>query len=50
MAKGLSNREIADALFVSHRTVTTHVTNILTKLNVDSRTAAVSFAIRSGLV
>jgi DNA-binding CsgD family transcriptional regulator len=49
MAKGMSNRQIADALFVSHRTVTTHVTHIMTKLDVPSRTAAVSFAIRNGI-
>jgi predicted ATPase/DNA-binding CsgD family transcriptional regulator len=49
MANGMSNRQIADALFVSHRTVTTHVTHIMTKLEVASRTAAVSFAIRSGI-
>jgi predicted ATPase/DNA-binding CsgD family transcriptional regulator len=49
MANGMSNRQIADALFVSHRTVTTHVTHIMTKLDVPSRTAAVSFAIRNGI-
>ncbi len=49
MAKGMSNQQIADALFVSHRTVTTHATHIMTKLDVTSRTAAVSFAIRNGI-
>lgn len=47
MASGLSNQQIADTLFVSHRTVTTHVTNIMTKLDVASRTAAVAWAIRN---
>jgi non-specific serine/threonine protein kinase len=50
MANGLSNQQIADALFLSLRTVTTHVTRILDKLRVSSRTAAVSIAIRNGLV
>jgi len=49
MANGLSNQQIADALYLSRRTVTSHVTSILGKLNLSSRTAAVSFAIRSGI-
>lgn len=49
MAQGMSNRQIADALFVSHRTVTTHVTHIMTKLDAGSRTAAVAWAIRNGI-
>ena len=49
LANGASNQEIADTLFVSHRTVTTRVTSILTKLDVTSRTAAVAWAIRNGL-
>lgn len=49
-ADGLTNREIADALFISLRTVATHVVHILTKLNITSRTAAVAYAIRSGPV
>jgi excisionase family DNA binding protein len=49
MAEGQSNQQIADELFISLRTVTGHVTNILGKLNVPSRTAAVAFAIRAGL-
>jgi predicted ATPase/DNA-binding CsgD family transcriptional regulator len=50
MAKGLTNQEIADALFVSRRTVSTHVTGILTKLNASSRSAAAVYAVRHGLV
>ncbi|MBA2276339.1 MAG: hypothetical protein H0W06_01135 [Chloroflexia bacterium] len=49
MAGGLTNQQIADCLFVSRRTVTTHATNILTKLGLESRTAAVAFAIRHDL-
>ena len=49
MAQGRTNREIADALFVSHRTATTHVANILGKLDVASRTEATAWAVREGL-
>ncbi len=38
-----------DALYTSHRTATTHVRNILTKLGPDSRTAIAAWAIRGGL-
>lgn len=50
MADGLTNPQISDALFVSRRTVTTHVASILTKMNLASRTAAVAYAIRNGMV
>lgn len=49
MADGLSNQEIADALFVSLRTVTGHAANILGKLGVATRTGVVAYAIRNGL-
>jgi DNA-binding CsgD family transcriptional regulator len=49
IAAGRSNQEIADALFISHRTATTHVRNILTKLDLPSRTAVAAWAIRHGL-
>ncbi|MDQ3653465.1 MAG: response regulator transcription factor [Chloroflexota bacterium] len=49
MANGLSSQQIADALFLSPRTVTTHITGIFGKLDLSSRTAAVFFAIRSGI-
>ncbi len=46
LADGLTNREIGDALSLSHRTVSSHINSILTKLDVRSRTAAAAFAIR----
>jgi DNA-binding NarL/FixJ family response regulator len=49
LTEGRIDREIAEALSLSYRTVTTHVTAILTKLDVDSRTAAAVFAVRNGL-
>jgi DNA-binding NarL/FixJ family response regulator len=49
MADGMSNQQIADRLFVSQRTVSNHVSSILSKLQFGSRTAAVAYAIRSGI-
>jgi DNA-binding NarL/FixJ family response regulator len=50
VVEGKSDREIANALYISPRTVMRHVANILSKLNVESRTAAASLAIRHGIV
>jgi DNA-binding CsgD family transcriptional regulator len=50
VAEGKSDREIGEALFISHRTVMRHVSNILGKLDVDSRAAAAAFAVRHELV
>ncbi len=50
LAEGRSNRAIAEALSLSERTVENHVLHILTKLGVESRTAAATWAIRHGLV
>jgi NarL family two-component system response regulator LiaR len=50
IADGLNNREIADQLYVSRSTVKTHVSNILTKLGVSSRTEAVAYAIENNLI
>lgn len=44
MSEGLSNQEIADALFLSESTIKTHVSNILFKLNAKRRTQAIQFA------
>lgn len=50
LAAGQRDREIADVLFLSVRTVEAHVARILTKFEVRTRTAAVSAAIASGLI
>lgn len=49
IAKGQSNREISDRLAISEATVRTHVSNILSKLNLCSRTQAALYALREGL-
>ena len=49
VAAGQTNREIADALFLSEHTVRVHVRNILTKTDTDNRAAATAFALRHGL-
>jgi len=50
MAKGLANKEIARELGIGEKTVKTHVSNILSKLGVLSRTQAALYAIQIGLV
>ncbi len=49
IAKGLTNRQIAERLVVSEKTVATHVGHILTKLGLPSRTAATAYAYEHGL-
>jgi len=50
LAVGKSNKEIASEMYISETTVKTHVSNILMKLNVPSRTQAALYAVRIGLV
>jgi NarL family two-component system response regulator LiaR len=49
VAQGLSNQEIAEQLVISETTVRTHVSNILSKLHLASRTQAALYALREGL-
>jgi DNA-binding CsgD family transcriptional regulator/tetratricopeptide (TPR) repeat protein len=49
VAEGLGNREIATALFISPKTASVHVSNILAKLNVSSRTQAAAVAHQADL-
>ena len=49
VARGLSNRAIADELGMAERTARTHVSNILAKLGLTSRTQAALFAVEHGL-
>ncbi len=50
MTEGKSNQEIADELFIALKTVKTHVSNILSKLQVQDRTQAVIYAFKHSLV
>ena len=50
LVKGLNNRDIAGALFISEDTVKSHVRSVLRKLGAKDRTQAVSIALRQGLV
>jgi RNA polymerase sigma factor (sigma-70 family) len=50
LAEGLTNRQIAERLVVSEHTVHRHVTNLLRKLDLPSRTAAAAHAVRSGML
>jgi two-component system response regulator NreC len=50
IAEGLSNREIGEELYISHRTVDTHRTNLMKKLEVHNIAGLIKFAIKSGMV
>jgi ATP/maltotriose-dependent transcriptional regulator MalT len=50
MAAGLSNREIAERLFVSENTVKTHAGRVFTKLSAQRRTQAVQRAKEAGII
>lgn len=49
ICEGLSNKEIAHALFISEKTVKNHITSLLRKLEVDDRTQAAVFAVSRGI-
>ena len=50
VAQGLTNRQIGERLFVSDKTVSVHVSNVLAKLGVSGRAEAVSVAHQRGLL
>jgi NarL family two-component system response regulator LiaR len=50
VAKGMSNKEIADKLIISEKTVKTHLSNILSKLHLADRTQVAIYALRQRLV
>jgi len=50
MGEGKTNQDIADDLFIALKTVKTHVSNILSKLNVQDRTQAVIYAFKHSLI
>jgi DNA-binding NarL/FixJ family response regulator len=50
IAAGFSNKEIGDQLFISHRTVDTHRTNLMKKLDVNNIAGLISYAIKNGIV
>jgi non-specific serine/threonine protein kinase len=49
VARGLSNRDIAESFVLSERTVESHVQHILTKLSFTSRAEIAAWAVRTGL-
>jgi DNA-binding CsgD family transcriptional regulator len=50
VAQGLTDAEVAERLFISYRTVTTHLTSIFNKLGVNSRVSATRIAVERGLL
>jgi DNA-binding NarL/FixJ family response regulator len=50
ISDGLSNREIGERLFITPKTASVHVSNIMTKLGASSRTQAATLARRRGLI
>jgi DNA-binding NarL/FixJ family response regulator len=49
LGRGLTNRQLADELFISEKTVKTHVSSVLSKLRLTDRTQAALYAVRVGL-
>ena len=50
IADGLSNKEIGEQLFISHRTVDTHRTNLMKKLEVNNIAGLIRYALKNGFV
>jgi len=50
IAEGYSNKEIGDKLFISHRTVDTHRTNLMKKLSIHNIAGLIRYAIKCGFV
>lgn len=50
IAEGFSNKEVAEKLFISHRTVDTHRTNMMRKLDIRNTAGLVRFAIKNGIM
>lgn len=50
VAQGFSNREVADALFITEQTVKNHMTSVLRKLEVEDRVQALLYAVRQGWI
>ena len=50
VAEGMTNREIAERLFISPKTASVHLSNLMRKLGVDDRRAAAAVARRLGLL
>ena len=50
IAAGFSNKETGDKLFISHRTVDTHRTNLMKKLGVSNIAGLISYAIKNGII
>jgi len=50
IAQGYSNKEISEKLFISHRTVDTHRTNLMKKLDVHNIAGLIRYALRAGYV
>ena len=50
VAQGMDNRSIAGALTLSEKPVKTHLSNLLTKLNLNNRTQAAIYALKEGII
>ncbi|NOX87039.1 MAG: response regulator transcription factor [Chlorobi bacterium] len=50
IAEGYTNKEIGEKLFISHRTVDTHRTNMMKKLNVNNVAGLINYAIKNGII